>query len=201
MADSPLTSTRFSDAYSDVSIVNHASNLDGMIDQETIVYLSDLEKPLDVKAAVINTLGWNIDGQENSFIFLHYLINQHSDRTGNSVETMGNVEFVSFLVDFIANMNGEHLFCYAYLLAMDDYFEVSLARMYASLAADQIEESFTAEIVRALIHAQYEMDGDWCSVYRIIESVDQNERLNRDMRPGAVKIILDYTNRYSSYCD
>jgi hypothetical protein len=200
-ADSPLTSTPFAEAYSDVPIVSHALGQDGTIDITVIEYLSDLNEPLDVKVAAINALGWNYDGQENSLHFFGYIFDQHIGSTDSAVRKMNDGELFDYSMNFIANMNGEHLLCFAYLMAMDDYFDVSVARMFASLGADLIDRSYTAEIIRALIHAQHAMSGDWCTVFRIVDDVNRNNRLKKDMRPEAVEIIMSYIDRYSSYCD
>ena len=61
-ADSPITSTQFYTAYLDIEIVEKASEMTN-IDEKTIKYLSDPEYPLDIKAAVINALGWEIEGR------------------------------------------------------------------------------------------------------------------------------------------
>ncbi len=56
-ADSPVTSTDFYTAYLDIEEVAKASEMT-YIDEETALYLSDSENPIDVKAAVINAIGW-----------------------------------------------------------------------------------------------------------------------------------------------
>ena len=65
-ADSPLTSTDFSEAYLEEPIIAAASKTDGRITNELMDYLTDDNNPVDVKMAVINKLGWNIDGKTNS---------------------------------------------------------------------------------------------------------------------------------------
>lgn len=55
-ADSPITSTDFYRAYTDVSIVKTAKEK-GVMDKEIANYLHSSKNPIDVKAAVINALG------------------------------------------------------------------------------------------------------------------------------------------------
>lgn len=62
-ADSPLTSTHFSDAYSDHEMVQMASELmQNDIPTTLLNFLADKHQPVDVRLAVVNKLGWNFDG-------------------------------------------------------------------------------------------------------------------------------------------
>jgi len=63
-ADSPVTSTQFYTAYLDIDQVKNASIMP-YIDEETAKYLSEPENPLDIKAAVINAIGWETKGAES----------------------------------------------------------------------------------------------------------------------------------------
>ncbi|HAA24765.1 MAG TPA: cell wall-binding repeat-containing protein, partial [Ruminiclostridium sp.] len=71
-ADSPITSTQFYTAYLDIEIVEKASEMTN-IDEKTIKYLSDPEYPLDIKAAVINALGWEIEGKDNAAWYADFI--------------------------------------------------------------------------------------------------------------------------------
>jgi len=68
-ADSPLTSTEFYTAYLDVELVAKAREM-GHIDEEMAQYLSDPANPLDIKAAVINAIGWGKPGNTERYASL-----------------------------------------------------------------------------------------------------------------------------------
>lgn len=61
-ADSPLTSTEFYKAYLDVPIVKAAADNPKKLSEEAKTYLFDEGNPLDVKIALINAVGWDVDG-------------------------------------------------------------------------------------------------------------------------------------------
>ncbi|OGW14126.1 MAG: hypothetical protein A3G93_03715 [Nitrospinae bacterium RIFCSPLOWO2_12_FULL_45_22] len=61
-ADSPVTSTPFSDAYMDIEIVRKAGTA-GVLDSEMAGYLSSKKNPIDKRAAVINALSWRYGGK------------------------------------------------------------------------------------------------------------------------------------------
>ena len=67
-ADSPLTSTYFAASYYDYSIVSQAEVNRGLND-EIAAYLLNEDNPIDVKAAIINGIGWNYDGTNHSELF------------------------------------------------------------------------------------------------------------------------------------
>jgi hypothetical protein len=71
-ADSPITSTPFSEAYQDYEIVQKAQKA-GILDLEMAQYLSSRSAPIDVKAAVINALSWKIEGKQNATLYRYFL--------------------------------------------------------------------------------------------------------------------------------
>ena len=73
-ADSPLTSTEFYKSYLDVSFVKEASQSKGIISKMMLEYLDDDKNPLDTKLAIINALRWNRKGNQNSKLFLNYVM-------------------------------------------------------------------------------------------------------------------------------
>ena len=97
-ADSPLTSTEFSNAYLTEPIIVKASTSRGKLSNELMIYLTDESKPIDVKIAVINKLGWSLMGKNNATIFLKYLIQGQNYK---------NKE------DFLENGKGDHLLCFS----------------------------------------------------------------------------------------
>jgi len=185
-ADSPLTSTNISKAYQDLSIVIKASEAEGILTNELIEYLLNEKNPIANKIALINELGWDIDGKNNAAIFLDYLIQKQG---------YGDQE------DFLNNGKDFELLSMAYLKALDDYFNVSEALIYAERALSKNSESYTYNIITALIEAQIATRGDWCKVYKSTDQVRTKTSLETDMRDEAVTIIFDYMDSYKKYCN
>jgi hypothetical protein len=89
----------------------------------------------------------------------------------------------------------------AYLKAMDNYFEVDEAIVYAEKAVSKNPKSFTYNIICALIKAQKAMDGDWCMVFKITDRVRKDKSLQMDMKQEAFNIIFEYMDLYQDDCD
>ena len=188
LADSPLTSTKISNAYKDYTIIQLASKSNGDISVDLMDYLYEISNPIDVKIALINEIansGWRIEFKEknNAAIFLEYLQQKESGFSLNG------------------NPNSEILISYAYLKALDNYFDVAEATQWADLAKSRNGESYTVSIVWALIYAQQAMDSDWCEVYNLTNSVRENKGLEKDMKEEAISIIFDYMDIYKDDCN
>lgn len=185
LADSPLTSTKFSEAYDDEPIVAEALAAKGVINDRLMDYLASETNPVGVKMAVVNALGWEMSGQKNADRFLDYL----KKNRGYSTEKK-----------FLKNGRADELLSYAYLKAMDNYFKVDEALKFAERALKKNDESRTYNLIAGLIRAQKAMDDDWCQVYRITDGIRKNEKLMNDMRTRAVEIIYEYMDIYGESC-
>ncbi|NLX77437.1 MAG: extracellular solute-binding protein [Clostridiaceae bacterium] len=177
-ADSPITATDFFISYLDVDIVEKASELN-YIDEEIARYLSNPANPLDIKAAVINAVGWGY--------------------TGDNAERYSEIIFGKPLSDVDLDTIPAHdLFCIGYLMVMDNYSEPERAIPVMEKACEAFPDSFTAAMINALIKAQAVMDNadEWYIIWELVEDVIHNKDLEMDMRPEAVDIILDYMISY-----
>ena len=185
LADSPITSTKFADAYMDEPIVVAAGQAKGVITEELMDYLSSDYNPVDVKMAVINKLGWNISGQNNSKLFVQYLMKEHGYSSEKKVLKKGTAD---------------ELLSVAYLKAMDNYFKVDNALVFAKRAVKKNRSSRTFQLIYGLIQAQKAMDSNWCQVYQITNGIRMNKRLMNDMSTKAVGIIYKYMDIYGDSC-
>lgn len=187
-ADSPLTSTDFNIAYNHLKIVQLATDANGLLSKELTDYLIDTNHPIDVKMAVVNGLGWKMSGQRNSLIFYEALEKYY-----------GYEE----LHVFMEKGSAEDLLTMAYLLAMDNYFDVKMAFEIASTAVVKNKKSYTANIIYGLIKAQINLDDqdNWCAVYKATDTVAEDRSLVMDMNGNARKIIFEYMDRYKEYCN
>jgi hypothetical protein len=185
VADSPLTSTYFSKAYEDVKIIQSAGATKGVLTEELMMYLIDSLNPIEIKIALINKLGWDMKGKNNSTIFYNYF------------ETKYNYKNID---EFVNNSSSTNIICMAYLKALDNYFGVDDAISYAKKARLKNDKSYTINIVLALIEAQKLMNSNWCLVYRIANNVRCDTSLKMDMKKDAVDIIFIYMDIYKNDC-
>jgi hypothetical protein len=187
-ADSPLTSIQFYKAYEDIPIIKMAVASEGEITQPILEYLDDEKNLIDVKMAVINALGWDFDGLQNAQLFYFY-----ANRNKKFKDTD----------DFAQNARPDQRLCYAYLLALDNYFDVTSAAAIATASAqtEKTANSYTFQLISALIKAQLAMDYDWCQVYSLTNAVRNNIRLQKDFRMAAISIIFEYMDLYAEECN
>ncbi|MDR1975417.1 MAG: hypothetical protein LBQ18_00345 [Campylobacteraceae bacterium] len=184
LADSPLTSTEFYAVYEDVAeVVTAVGNQ--TLSEHLKSYLNSQGSPLEAKIAVVNAIGWVFEGKKDAEEFFKYLQKKRGYKNFD---------------DFLAKADGELLIIMAYLKALDNYFTVDEAAKIAKRAKEKLPKSYTTNIIYALILAQKEIDGDWCKVYALPNSVRSDKTLNKDMRAEAADIIFEYIDGYAKYC-
>ena len=187
-ADSPITSTDFYKAYLHIPEVEEAHEI-GVLSEEIAEYLLDSENSLDKKAAVINALSWDFDRKINAFLFKRYLKAKYQIK--DDIDSLVKV------------MNDEELFCLGYMTVMDNYFDPEKSLIYFESASPSIRESYTFQIINALIKTQSLIkDQDkWCRIWITVNAVETNKELKVDMNTGGRKIILDYIKIYKDNCE
>jgi hypothetical protein len=185
-ADSPLTSTDIASAYKNEKIVMSAALANGVLNDELILFLNGKSNPIYLKIAVINKLGWNINGKNEAEVFWQHL--------------KKNNKFKS-IEDFKKKGTAEQLICYAYLKALDNYNDVEEAMAYAQIAVKKDKKaSYTINIICGLIEAQYYFNGNWCMLWKSTNKVRNNKKLNVDLAPEAIKNIFEYMDLYKGEC-
>jgi len=183
-ADSPLTSTEINRPYSSMKVVILAGK--GSLTERLMKYLASEKNPIDAKMAVINRIGWDHEGISNAGKFCEYLMAGKGYRSWD---------------DLCENGTDHELLCLAYLKAMDNYYDTEEALAIAGKATSMNPESFTFNIITALIGAQgMLLDFDWCEVYNITNRIRENHVLQMDMNYEAVWIIFKYMDQYREYC-
>jgi hypothetical protein len=180
-ADSPVTSTPFAKAYLDHSIVRVAA-ASSYIDEPVLACLADGNQPLDVKAAVINALGWDADGKTCAPDY--WSLRRPGSEGLPAPDDLG----------------GHDAFVIGYLQLMDDYFHADKALPYLARARKLLPESTTVAVIQALAEAQQAMDdqANWPKLYGMVQSVVDDTSLNGDLRLGAVRVIMDYMALYQA---
>ncbi len=182
LADSPLTSTPFYQAYLDVPEVQAASNSFGM-DRELASYLLDPETPLDRAAAAINALG-----------------NQNQNNADALLEILPEVNRTEGYNYAIGHPSARLSFIIGYLRAMDDYFEVDDALRQLRQAEQGLEPSLTVSLITALVEVQDVEVDEWCLRWEIPDAVRQRFSGREDMREEALAIIFEYQGLYADEC-
>ena len=156
--------------------------------------------PLDQKAAVINALGWNINGQNNADLYLQAL---HRYKKMSSLQQLK-----------LRDLNPEEKFVFGYLLAMDNYFQLSSAQLnydqsalgvtpleILSQAAFALPDNFTVHFVKSLVEAQLHFSNSWCAIYLSPTEVLQRfPPHKRNLHPKAVAEAMEYINLYQDNC-
>lgn len=199
-ADSPLTSTDFYRAYLDIPVVKKAADNPGKLTKDMMEYLYDDKNPLDIRIALINALGWCIDGLSTMKDYVEYCFDLNNDK----------VDFV-YLEDEEAQVKSnfviEHATCeqlaiLVYLQAMSNYFDTQNNYAfweYAMQTPLMNKQSFMLPM--GLVLAQTALDmGDWGNIYPAMNFYLFSPEI-KDVRPEAIEIVMDYINEYKEYAD
>ena len=177
LAGSPLTSTDLATAYDDVPIVRVARRV-GILNPDLAMALASREVPMDVKAAIVNALGWSTMGRDNAGIFLDFMaVRYRRDR-----ESMRRV--------WRRVLSPSELFVLGYLHALDDPAQAARAIPILERAARRMPESYTVALVGALVQAQTASGDDICEGWRRVAAIDAAPRRERDLRPAARAAVL-----------
>ncbi len=184
--DSPLTSTPFHQAYLDVEEVARAAK-QRRLDESLAQFLLDGSTPLDVCAAVINALSWDIEGKSDAEFLKNYRTRQDPDFP-NRFEAGACTSREYFLI--------------GYLQAMDHYHDVTKAMEILDLALEKNSASFTVALCHALVRAQLHLDSleEWCEVWRVVDNCLQRFPVRYVFRKSAVEEIMSYIEIYKPYC-
>ena len=185
-ADSALTSTEFYKAYLDVPIVKAAA------DQPNVLF--DEANPLDVKLALINAVGWEIEGLTAYKDYLNYCI-QHFPKSKYGIAPGKRVT----QQDVFKHASPEQKAVLVYLSAMSNYFNTAAMTKMVRMAMTTPrtdKQSFMLAI--GLVKAQIALDNDWAEVYPIVYDCVNKPRI-KDMRPEAIDLVMEYINEYEKY--
>lgn len=184
-ADSPITSTTFYKGYLDVAIIKEAAKSDGIITEKQLQFLTNSKNPIAIKLALINSLRWIVKSKSNAPEYLAYLF-----------EKQPKLNYKNF----INNASAEELICYAYLKAMDNYFNVKSASVFAIQAMRKAPTTYSIQLIGTLIQVQGVNAKNWCAIYTKINQVRKNKKLQLDMRLISTAAVFSYTDGYKEYC-
>ncbi|PIQ23911.1 hypothetical protein COW36_11575 [bacterium (Candidatus Blackallbacteria) CG17_big_fil_post_rev_8_21_14_2_50_48_46] len=185
-ADSPVTSTTFSEAYGDLAWVQAASQ-NHVLTPEMGAILTDSQTPLDQKLALVNALGWKFEGQQNHQRLLE-ILRKNYQQPGAAPE--------------ILPLNGEEKLILGYMMVLDDYFHPRPGLVWVRRGARQLWQYQSAQMVLAIAEAQDYINRPklWCQVWLQTENALENKSLQKDLRPQAVELIVEYLKLYQPSC-
>jgi hypothetical protein len=190
-ADSPLTYTDFYKAYMDVPMVQEAFKSKGKITNEMMEYIDNDANPLDIKLAIINAIGWDHKGLMNSKIFFMYVMNKKKYKTDFSGEYMA----------FKWYATSDELICYAYMRAMDNYFDVVEAFDIAGDALRKSPDSFAVNMIYNLIKAQgLTAFDEYCYSSKMFLKLKDNPKFKMDMRKESMSYVFEYMTSIGENC-
>ena len=190
-ADSPLTSTDFYKAYMDVPLVQEALNSKGKITNEMMAYINSETNSLEVKLAIINAIGWNVKGNKSSKLYFKFVMNKKKYKS----------DFGGDYTAFNWNATADELICYAYMKALDNYFDVSDAFEVAGLALKKNPNSFAVNMIYNLIKAQGLISyGETCYAKKMFNTLKNNPNLTADMKKEAMPFIFEYMDDIGKDC-
>jgi hypothetical protein len=190
-ADSPLTSSVFYQAYLDMPIVQEAFKSKGKITNEMMEYIDNDANPLDIKLAIINAIGWDHNGLINSKIFFMYVMKNKKYKTDFSGDYMA----------FRWYATTDELICYAYMKAMDNYFDVVDAFDIASDALKKSPDSFAVNMIYNLIKCQgLTAFGEYCYASKMFLTLKDNPKLKMDMRKESLSYVFEYMTSIGENC-
>lgn len=190
-ADSPLTSTDFYKAYLDVPLVQEALKSKGKITNVMLEYIYSDTNPLEVKLAIINAIGWNVKGNKSSKLYFKFVMNKKKYKS----------DFGGDYTAFNWNATADELICYAYMKALDNYFDVSDTFEVAGLALNKNPNSFAVNMIYNLIKAQgLTSFREYCSASKIFNTLKNNPNLTLDMRKESLSYVFEYMEYISKDC-
>lgn len=188
LADSPITSTNFYEAYLDIpEIVTAHEN--GVLDITLSEFLDNKKITIDKKIALINALNWKFEGKTNNNMFSYHLC------------LFKNKRVVDFSID---TLDADELLLLAYVTTMDDYFHPEQALPILEKAFEKSPKkkySTTYQTVKTLIESQSILSNpdNWNEIWEKMNAVLNDKNLNKDMRKEALEIIKEYMILYKKH--
>lgn len=196
-ADSPLTSTVFHTAYSDIPEVVAAVS-EGLTAQGLAFLMGNA--PIDQKLALINALGWGNTAYVTAFE--EELARLRKIDTA-IFTTMKNVKTIEEEIPGLEKLGKDDLTLLGYLQVMGDYFNVNKGYYACYNGFIQNSQSYSHAMVLGLVIAQTYLESmQWCDVYNVMSQVNGDPSLSQNkMREEAVTLIFDYINLYAESCN
>jgi hypothetical protein len=199
-ADTPLTAVLPAVAYRDVPVI--AAQLEGdtrEFSPEECTFLFDSQTGLDQKFAFINAMGWGDTTKVEMYI--QFLMKQYTlkHEVFDSILTWRGFQPLAY--EPAAKLKADDYSCLAYLQAYGNYQAPLRAYYCAYHAVDMKPQSEAAAYIYGLILAQFYMQNDECSVYKVMEGIRTFDGFKTDrLREKAVQNCFDFINKFKDAC-
>jgi hypothetical protein len=182
----PVTDIVFYQSYLDFKIVEKAANT-GVLDEEISKYLLDEKIALDLKAAIINALSWEILGKNNAAFFKQQLAKKYSKAIFSDVN--------------VYSLSPSDLMCLAYLIVMDDYFSAEKALFYITEAKKKTRDNYTINLVFLIIKAQVEYKNNKCTIWQDYQRFLKSKNSWDPILPEEQSKIETYFIQFEKFCE
>lgn len=198
LADSPLTSTPFWQAYENDKEVKYAK--ENGLNEKVLKYLTSKKISCDVKIAMINSFGWSSGYTQK---FEDYLLSKRKGLTKDVFKYLKKEsEEMPVENDQTQLLSTDDLVCWTYLRAMDNYDTPQYSMRGAFLAYWRDTTNMSAGVVLCLVFAQQAMMYDWCKIYESAQAfIIEPEYKENLLKEEAVTIIMEYLNLYEQDCN
>lgn len=193
-ADSPLTSTDFYRAYLDEPIVKKAADNPKQLTDEEMAYLFDDSNPLDIRLALINAIGFDPEKRLMTIMDYQSYITSNIDRKKYNLPE----DKIITMDDIVSRVSPDQMAILTYMAALANHFNMMFAYNYAEQSMQNPVSKQSFMFPMAIVWAQLKFDmGEWDAIYPTMEYLFLNTE-EKDMRPEAVEIIMDYINLYKN---
>lgn len=200
LADSPLTSINFWSSSKD-NYVLKIGNKPGKqrLNKQMFNYLMNPYNPTFEKFALINALKWEFNSDLfNSKKFIEYI---ESDLIRKNKLVEVDLDNINSLNSYLINIGEEYFLLYQYLLAMDNYLDVS--EINESISENlQIQNIPLSHFIYSLIKYQEMLiNGDFCTIYEQFLLLLNNECITDTQLKNSLRLANSYLSSYSKYCE
>lgn len=186
LADTPLTSTGFAEAYTDLPLVAEALKTHKLT-PEMADFLYNDDNPLNQRLALANAVAASYDGHYNAMPYVEYLQKRlkEPDTAAEKLPLSPSQQVVL-----------------GYLIALDSYSAPDYILPMLRSAAARLPKLQSAQVVLALAETQIMMSepGGWCKLWQHSDKVLHDKSLAADMRQAGLDIIEEYMDLYEEYC-
>lgn len=177
LADTPMYADVFALAYEDVPAVAEAKAAEKM-DSDVATTLLDATVPLDVKTAVVATLGYGTVGHTPNAPALAEMLGNKYGKPAKDV-----------LAGKVKGMSGEDQFVLGYMLAMDYDLHIWRAMPLLDGARASLPNSYIVALIDALAHAKAGAQAGCKAALREAYTLTQSSSLTVDVRPRVYQAI------------
>jgi CARDB len=204
-ADSPLSSSYFAPAYREVPeiaammTIETTANEPLLLDALTSVFILDAYRPLDIRLAMVNALGF---GQTtNVELIVQYVATKYEATVSEWHNDVVKENWVGLSKKCMeSKVSPQDMLVMAYVSAMGSYTNPRCALPFLFACHHELKGSETAAWIRELITSQLIMESDPCEVYILFAELQLKTYSKDPLREESKRRIMDYIGLYEEAC-